>query len=133
MIAATIAMDCADNFVDWHQTDRPHRKGRRKPSMQDVEPCGLQKALDRRAHVRLAGQLPAADCALRRSLTVYRVLSYRLLHDHLTEVLKIASRTNSRGTDCRPVVNWTSGALTTVPKSAGNGRLQRASAQRSAP
>jgi len=67
-------MDCADNFVDWASKPIvPHRKGRRKPSMQDGRALRrYNKALDRRAHVRLAGQLPAADVRYDRSLTVYR-------------------------------------------------------------
>jgi len=54
--------------------------------------AALQTALDHRAHDRLAGQLPAAGCALRPLADhLSWVLSYRLLHDHLTEGFEIAS------------------------------------------
>ena len=60
----------------------PHRKGRCKLPLQDG-----------RAHDRLAGQLPALDGAL-RSLAdnLSWLLSYRLLHDLLTEGFEIAFR-----------------------------------------
>jgi hypothetical protein len=43
--------------------------------------------------VRLTGKLPAADCALRPFADgLSRFLSYRMLHDHLTEGFEIASK-----------------------------------------
>ena len=49
-------------------------------------------ALGRRTHHRLARQFPPPGCALRPlAQDLWRVLSYRLLHDSLTEGCAIAS------------------------------------------
>jgi transposase len=53
----------------------------------------LQTALDGRAHVRLAGELPPSGCPLRPgALDLSRVLSYRLLHDRVAEGCAIGSK-----------------------------------------
>jgi len=80
-------MDCADNFVDWASNPIvPHRKGRRKPSMQDGR--ALRRYKRRWIVERHSGPLDWLGNFRRltvrydRSLTVYpRFLSYRLLHD----------------------------------------------------
>ena len=71
----------------------PHKKQSRSardagwPSL-----AALPAAMDRGTHQRLAGKLPALGCALRPfAHNLWRVLSYRLLHDRLTEGCAIAS------------------------------------------
>ena len=55
--------------------------------------AALQETMDRRTHQRLAREFSPSGGALRSlSHDLWRVLSYRLLHDRLTEGCAIASR-----------------------------------------
>src|SRR6266403_3306870 len=57
----------------------------------------LSKTLENRAHLRVARQLPASGGSLRPlAHDLQRILSYRLLHDRLTEGFEIASSHSSR-------------------------------------
>jgi hypothetical protein len=71
-------------------TRSPEEKSARNPGWSSA--AALSEVMDHRTHQRLARKLPTLGGALRPlAHNLWRVLSYRLLHDRLTEGCATAS------------------------------------------
>ena len=73
----------------WIELICPHKKNRVRRHPRRPSPAAIQKAMDCRTDQRLARQFPTFGGALRPfAHDLWGLLSYRLFHDRVTEVLK---------------------------------------------